>query len=111
MTPQGRQQDQGFIAFSKRVGIVAGAALAVVALSQMLFAQVTRDLRASLIEESRARTVADSLQSEQSRKIDGRLDRMSSIMELVVLVISDQTDPEARDAARTQLRRMRRLNP
>lgn len=106
-----REEDPELMKFARRVGIVATAAIAVVALSQMLFAEVTRDIRAGALAESRARLVADSLQTARSDATDRRLDRMAAIMELMVFVVSDQTDREARSEALKQLRQMRKLSP
>lgn len=111
MTPTGRRQDPDFVDFLRRVGVSVGALLAVMALSQILSAAVTRDLRTAISEEAAQRMQADSVQSAKRAETDRRLDRMAAIMELVVLVESDKTDPEQRQEAQRNLRRMRMLFP
>ncbi len=111
MTPTGRKQDPDFVNFMRRVGVVVGATLAVMTLSQILSAQVTRDLRTAISEEATQRILADSVQAAKRIETDRRLDRMAAIMELVVLVESDKTDPEQRAEAQRNLRRMRMLFP
>lgn len=114
MTTGGRKQqvqDPDGITFMRRVGVVAGAALAVAALSQLLFAAGTRDLRNALAQEARDRITTDSLQAERMNATDDRIARMSQIMELVVVVVSDQADPSERREALRHLRQMRQVMP
>lgn len=111
MTPIGRKQDPDFVNFARRVGVVVGAVLAVMTLSQLLSAQVTRDLRLAIASETAQRVMADSVQTAKRADTDRRLDRMTAIMELVVLVESDQADPEQRADAIKNLRRMRTVFP
>lgn len=106
-----KRQDPDFVDFARRVGVVVGAVLAVMALSQLLSAQVTRDMRLALEAEAAARAHADSIQTARTEATDRRLDRMASIMELVVVVVSEQADPAERTEALRELRRMRRVAP
>jgi len=106
-----RPRDPELIRFSSRVGVVAGAILAVMALSRILLATATSDLRATIAAESQERVRADSLQSVKRDITDRRLDRMAAIMELVVLVVSEQAGPAQREEALDELRRMRRVAP
>ena len=106
-----RAKDPELIRFASRVGVVAGALLAVMALARVLLATATSALRATIAAESHERVRADSLQLIQRDLTDRRLDRMAAIMELVVLVVSEQASPAQREEALDQLRRMRRVAP
>jgi len=106
-----RERDPEIISFASRVGVVAGALLAVVALSRILLSTATSDVRATIATESQERVRADSLAASQRDLTDRRLDRMAAIMELVVLVVADQASPAQREEALDELRRMRRVAP
>lgn len=106
-----RERDPEFVRFSRRVGIVTGAAVSVLLLARMVLSAATSDVRGMLASESRQRITADSLEARERQLTDRRLDRLATITELVVLAIAEQTDVVQRREALEQLRRMRRVAP
>ena len=101
--------DPQFVRFAKQVGAVAGAALAVMALSGAFWMWATASLRASVIEEMRTRFAADSSLAVHGVETDARINRLADIVELAVVVIAEPSGSRERTQALADLRRMRRV--
>ena len=106
-----RERDPEFVRFTRRTGIVTGAAISVLLLARIVLSAATRDVRGMFTSERRERIAADSLETHERQMTDGRLDRLATITELMVLAIAEQTDVVQRREALDQLRRMRRVAP
>jgi hypothetical protein len=72
MTPAQRHLD--FVDFAKKVGIVAGATIAVVTLSGMAWSAATAPLFGRMADESRVRAMSDSLLVVRLERIEQTLD-------------------------------------
>lgn len=106
-----RERDPEFIRFARRAGIVEGAAVSVLLLTRMVLSAATSEVRDMLSIERRERVRADSLEARERGLTDHRLDRLTTITELMVLAVAEQTDVVQRREALEQLRRMRRVAP
>ena len=104
-------RDPEFVRFARRAGVVCAFAVSVIALTRMLLSVVTSDMRATINAETSARFAADSLQKEHGSQTDRRIDRMTTVMELVVQVEDSRSTPGDRAKARAALMRMRHISP
>ena len=101
--------DPEIVRLAKQVGVVASAALAVMALSGTFWMWATASLRNAVLAEVQTRYTADSLLAMQGSETDARINRLADIVELAVVVIAEPSGSAERTQALVDLRRMRRV--
>ena len=101
--------DPEVVRLAKQVGVVASAALAVMALSGAFWMWATASLRASVVEEMRTRFAADSSLSIRGQETDARINRLADIVEVAVVAIAEPPGSAERARALADLRGMRRV--